>query len=155
MSLPWGGAGGWSLGDFGLAGNAAGAIGLDIYLSNALAQPYPNSVDISNFNFNRYASAAEVKVIEMSGCLGWCGAPGKPTYFTTDEYSSKTRAQNMLSLPSTPDYRVNFYAVPGTWAIGPEPVLPDYGYDGGGTQYYSPGAVYVDRDTLTVTPLGP
>jgi hypothetical protein len=69
-------------------------------------------------------------------------------------------AQQKLALPSRTDYRVNFYATPGTFAIGPGPVRPfklPHGtiLSGGGVEYSSPGPVYVDKPTKTFTPLGP
>ncbi len=111
----------------------------------------PNKLDPTT-RYDRYVSEAELNSIKSTGCLSWC-TDGDETYFTTDGYSSATTAQQKLALPAKPAYHVIFSVEPGTLAYGPRTVAPNYGFPGGGVEYYSEQAVHI-HDYWS-SPLGP
>jgi hypothetical protein len=100
-------------------------------------------------------SVEELLAIDKTDTLRgdrWVDSSGvSETYFTTDFYYRKEDAQNYLALPSTPDIGVVFRRDSGR-VYGPETVQPKYGFDGGGTEYWSYGPLFVTP--IVTFPLG-
>jgi RHS repeat-associated protein len=136
-----------------LLGPLAG-IALAAAIDNAIMND--GAEDASYRQVNRYASLAESVSVAATSCLRRCGADTDPnTFYTDDNYGSASQAQQKLSLPSTPEVRMNFYLSAGTRTIGPRTVQPQFGQPGRGTEMFTPGEVHILPGTLTVSPLGP
>lgn len=90
--------------------------------------------------FYRYVSGAEVDAILATGMLR--GGRSGRTFFTGSRYVTAGAAERRLSLPSTPEYRVEFSIVRSGRLRGRR-VDPDNGQPGGGYEYYSDDPVVV------------
>ena len=90
----------------------------------------------------RYMAEGELKAIQKTGLLrgGWEGE----TYFTKDLYKSAERAQQRLSLPQKPAYRVKFEIEnnPSLIKNGIK-VIPDNGMPGKGSEFMTTDQVKV------------
>ena len=84
---------------------------------------------------------AELRAVQETGLLRG-GRPGT-TYFTTNKYRTRQSAVRFLSLPNTPDVRVDFKILNNPRIFGPMRVDPDFGQPGGGIQYWSDDPVAV------------
>jgi hypothetical protein len=90
----------------------------------------------------RYMKEAELLAIQNSGMLRG-GNPGK-TYFTKDLYKSGAHAQLRLSLPTTPEFRVEFEILNSpTLLLNGLKVLPDFGMPGKGAEFMTTDPVIV------------
>jgi len=92
-------------------------------------------------SFYRAMSAAEVQAVQDSGYLR--GGRNGQTFFTNSAYYSSASAQSQLSLPTSPDYMMQFRILNNPNVFGPQTVAPMYGYSGGGIEYYTFDAVRV------------
>ena len=88
-------------------------------------------------------SQAEANSVKRSGLLRG-GRPGE-TYWTDSRFTSAARARNGLSLPDTPDVRMEFRLrnEPSLSRAGTR-VTPRYGGGGGGREYMSIQPVAVE-----------
>ncbi len=95
----------------------------------------------STSSYCRYCSDAEVAAIQNTGFLRG-GRPGT-TYFTTDNYSLSSEAQQSLALASPPDVKIEFTISNSPQINGPRIVQPNNGQPGGGIEYWSNNPVQV------------
>jgi len=85
-------------------------------------------------NAFRYMTEGELTAIQNTGFLRG-GNPGK-TYFTKDLYKSGAHAQQRLSLPTTPQLRVEFKILNNpSMKLNGAKVLPDFGMPGKGSEF--------------------
>jgi RHS repeat-associated protein len=99
----------------------------------------------------RYVSEGELGAIRETGLLRG-GNPGR-TYFTPQKFTSASRAQERLALPTEPTHRVEFEILNEPRVRGPSKVLPDNSQPGRGIELFSNDQVEVR--VLNVQPLLP
>ncbi|MDA8212702.1 MAG: RHS repeat-associated core domain-containing protein [Clostridia bacterium] len=90
----------------------------------------------------RMMSEAEVNAVKETGYLR--GGREGTTWFTNQEIKSATNAQNRLSLPQKPQYRMEFEITNNPNISGPSRVKPDFGQQGKGIEYWTDDPVQVD-----------
>ena len=101
----------------------------------------------------RYVTEGEINAIKGSGYLRG-GIEGE-TYFTKDRYKSGTKAQQRLSLKTTPTYRVEFEITnnPKIQLNGTK-VAPAYGMPGKGSEFMTTDKVRINLNNLNIQKLG-
>ena len=88
----------------------------------------------SGGNAYRYMTEGELEAIQNTGLLR--GGRAGETYWTKDLYKSALKAQDRLSLPSTPTLRVEFETINNpTLLKNGTKVLPNYGMRGQGAEF--------------------
>lgn len=97
-------------------------------------------------SFYRAMSAAEVQAVKNSGYLRG-GIEGQ-TFFTNTPYYSSGTAQSHLSLPTSPNYLMQFRISNNPNIYGPQTVGPMYGYNGGGVEFYTYDRVKVVIESI-------
>jgi len=102
-------------------------------------------IDIEKLNSKplyRVMSKAELKSVEKTGMLR--GGREGTTYFSDSKISSATKAQSRLSLPTKPEYSVEFKIVNKPKVEGGTTVDPAYNQSGGGREYFTYDKVKVE-----------
>jgi RHS repeat-associated protein len=97
-------------------------------------------------SFYRAMSAAEVQAVKDSGYLR--GGKEGQTFFTNTPYYSSGTAQSHLSLPTSPDYMMQFRISNNPNIYGPQTVRSIYGYNGGGVEFYTYDRVKVIIESI-------
>ena len=97
-------------------------------------------------SFYRAMSSAEAQAVQDTGYLR--GGREGQTFFTNTPYYSSRTAQSQLSLPTSPDYMVQFRISNNPSIFGPQMVGSMYGYNGGGVEYYTYDAVRVVIESI-------
>ena len=100
-----------------------------------------NGEGAGNGTYYRYMSEAEYNAVQETGYLR--GGNSGTTYFTNTNYNSAGTAQSQLSLPNTPQYRVEFSITNNPNVMGGTTVAPDFGQLGGGIEFWSTNPVQV------------
>jgi len=125
---------------------AAAGVSTFVIGLKSLVSDYRNANSLVAFSFNRTyyraMSEAEYNAVKSTGYLRG-GNPGR-TYFTNRLYSNASTAQEKLALGSRPDYMIEFKIINRPSIHGGNVVLPDYGYSGGGIEYFSNDPILVD-----------
>ena len=100
--------------------------------------------------FYRYMTAAELEAVRETGLLR--GGRAGETFWTTDEFTSASDAQDQLALPSRPELRVRFHILnTPTLTRNGSIVEPAFGGRGGAHEYASFDPVAVE--IIDVQPL--
>jgi hypothetical protein len=97
-------------------------------------------------SFYRAMSASEVQAVQETGYLR--GGRTGQTFFTNTPYYSSGAAQSQLSLPTSPNYMMQFRISNNPSIFGPQTVGSMYGYKGGGVEYYSFDTVRVVIESI-------
>lgn len=100
----------------------------------AVANTVVKSIVSQGGNAYRYMTEGELEAIQNTGLLR--GGRAGETYWTKDLYKSALKAQDRLSLPSTPTLRVEFETINNpTLLKNGTKVLPNYGMRGQGAEF--------------------
>jgi len=101
-----------------------------------------NASQLSSKPLYRTMSEGELNAVKETGVLRG-GRPGE-TFFTDSYYKNASSAQNRLSLPSKPDYIMEFKITNNPNISGGTTVKPNFGGLGGGREYFTTDPISVE-----------